>query len=106
MAGDICIRFYYDAIIFRNKFRICYRIFYIIRSIWHSIMVETEMNIYKKWNIVIHGFMSHRQMMPVFLLLITIVRQSNKRTAVELNALPSYVNNNIMFYDFRLWISL
>ena len=50
--------------------------------------------------------MSHRQMMPVFLLLIIIVRHNNKRTAVELNALPSYVNNNILLYHFGLWISL
>jgi hypothetical protein len=32
-------------------------------------MVEIELNIYKKWNTVIPGFMYHQLMMPVFLLL-------------------------------------
>jgi hypothetical protein len=71
IADDSCIRFYHDAIIFATSFAFAQD------TPYDEEHMAQHDGVYKKWNTVIHGFMSHRQMMPVFLLLITIVRQTN-----------------------------
>ena len=44
--------------------------FHIQKNTCNSMMVEIGLNIYKKWDTVIHGFMYHQLTMPVCPLLI------------------------------------
>jgi hypothetical protein len=60
--------------------------------------MKAEMNLYKKWNIVIHGFMSHRRMMPVFLLLTTIVHRPAREQHSSLFMFQYDIPGRYMFH--------